>query len=154
MPSLPKISVAQNVVYGDDETVADFVLSLLPHLWGSRWERFTALGVLHRGNLHGGVVYHDYNPAAGDIRLTLAFRDGRWCSRAIGMRLLVYPFRQLGCRRLTLMIGADNLRARAFAEHLGCKVEGVMRQAQDGTQDRIVYGVFGREIIFPGGPYG
>lgn len=129
-----------SVLYGADDHVADLVLSLLPKITG-RWTRFVALGVVRRGELRGGVIFHDYNPVAADIRISAAFTGSAWCLPRTLRTIFDYPVRQLGCRRATMMIAADNDPALTFAERLGFRLEGRMRQGADRDTDRLIYGV-------------
>lgn len=141
------------VLYGDDERIADLVLSLLPHLTG-KWTHYAALGVLRQGELYGGVVFHDYTPRAADIRITAAFKGRHWATRGMIRSMLGYVVGQLECRRLTMMIAADNIHAVAFAQRAGFVLEGCLRRGHDGTIDRLIYGAFVEELCLPGGPHG
>jgi len=55
-----------------------------------------------------------------------------------------YPFVQLGCRRVTGYVPAQNLEAQRFDEHLGFRREGLMRHAME-DDDVIVYGLLREE---------
>jgi RimJ/RimL family protein N-acetyltransferase len=55
--------------------------------------------------------------------------------------LFDYPFNQLGCRRMTAMVGRRNKRSRKICEGLGFKLEGVHLKGLDGEQDVFSYGL-------------
>ena len=130
-----------SVLYNDKAKVAQIVASLLPKgpVWS--WENFSALGVVRRGNLIGGVIYSNYRPHANDIEITAAFSSPDWCLPDTIKQILAFPIQQLGCTRCTARTARRNKPARQFNERLGFKVEGVQRKAYDGKQDIIIYGL-------------
>lgn len=101
-------------------------------------EDAVAIGVEDDGELVGGVVYTHY--CGTDIRMHTA-GVGRWLSRQGLFRFYAYPFIQLGCRRVTGLVRADNPTAQRFNEKLGYVKEGVLRDADDDGCDLIVYGM-------------
>lgn len=130
-----------NVLYNDSQKVADFILSQFPGIDVAHWESFTALGVVQKEALVGGVVFHHYHPRAKDIEISAAFANARWCLPNTVKQLFSYPLNQLGCTRISARTGRRNSRARAFLERLDFRVEGVARRAYDGKQDVIHYGL-------------
>jgi RimJ/RimL family protein N-acetyltransferase len=52
-----------------------------------------------------------------------------------------YPFKQLGCKRVTGVIDKKNKKSRQFAEHLGAVLEGTMKDASPRGGDVCVYGL-------------
>lgn len=130
-----------SVLYGDDQKVADFVVNHFPMVGGHRWDKYTALGVVHGDRLIGGVVFHNYHKIAADIEISAAFTTAKWCLPNTVKQLFAYPLNQLKCRRISARTGRRNKRARSFLERLGFRVEGVARHAYDGKQDIIHYGL-------------
>lgn len=140
-----------NVIYNDDERVAEFIIPMLPKgpVW--HWDNFRALGVVRRSadpevlELIGGVIFHNYRPHARDIEITAAFNSPRWCLPDTIKQILAFPIEQLGCTRCTARTARNNKHARLFNERLGFKVEGVQRRAFDGKPsprgDTIMYGL-------------
>jgi hypothetical protein len=113
--------------------VAAMVAARIPNV---SFGEYTALGVVRRGKLVGGVVYHNY--VKHDIQVSIAI-DG---SLFMPWRALFsYPFNQLGCRRITAMIGRKNKKSRKICEALGFKLEGVHLKGLDGQQDVMSYGL-------------
>lgn len=137
-----------SVLYNADEKVATCVLAMLPHLTG-RWApgMFRALGVFRRGQLIGGVVFHDYNEARRDISITAAFTSPAWCLPDTMRQIMAYPLDKLKCTRCTARTTRGNKAARAFNERLGFKVEGVSRSGPKASKkDIIMYGVLLEEL--------
>lgn len=79
-----------------------------------------AIGVADGNNeLIGGFVYHDYDPQAGVIEVSMASIDKRWWSRAILYGLLSYPFYQLECQMVGSRISASDLPLRRMLKAYG-----------------------------------
>ena len=136
-------AVVNDVLYGADRQVADFVAGLVGLKAG--WEQYVALGVVKGDDLVGGVVFHGYRPAAKDVEITAGFTTPRWCSPATFTQIMRYPINQLGCERCTARTAAANAPARRFLERLGFQLEGRLRQGYDGVDDMLVYGVLKAE---------
>lgn len=96
---------------------------------------------------------------AGGVRAVVLFTDlrrwscemavasdasGHWLSRDLLRAVFRYPFLQLGLRRVTARIEADNAAALRLDEHLGFKREGVQRQ-QFGDTDCVLMGMLREE---------
>jgi RimJ/RimL family protein N-acetyltransferase len=131
------------VLFGADDMVAAFVKARIPHMQDSDFGQFTALGVVRDGVLLGGVVYNNYNHH--DIHANYAFDSPKWCTRPVLRTLFAYPFGQLGCVRMTALIGRKNRHARKMILRLGFRLEGVHRKAADGREDCVSYGLLARE---------
>lgn len=127
-----------SVLFGADSIVADFVAARIPHVNGSFGDH-VALGVVRNGKLIGGVVYHNYRRC--DICVSIAFDSPAWAFPATLRLLFAYPFRQLGCARITCLIARRNKASRRLCEGLGFRLEGVMRKGADGHQDACLYGL-------------
>lgn len=108
---------------------------------------FAALGVVRRGKIAAGVVFHNYRPGI-DLEVSLAADDPSWAHPAILRRLFAYPFHQLGVVRLTCIIARKNKRCRRFSEGLGWKLEGTHRKAYDGKDDAMSYGMLPSDCRF------
>jgi RimJ/RimL family protein N-acetyltransferase len=66
--------------------------------------------------------------------------SGRWLTRDFMVRCFAYPFIQLGLRRVTGLVPADNEAALRFDLHLGFKEEGRCRDAAENG-DLIILGM-------------
>ena len=98
-----------------------------------------AIGVVRDGELIAGVVYNELR--GFDLQMHIAASSPRWASRRTIDSLLSYPFKQLGCVRVTAVVPRSNHRARALLQKLGFRLEGTHRQAWDGRQTALSYGM-------------
>lgn len=105
----------------------------------------SAIGVVIGNRLVAVCVYHTFRKMVPDIEMTIIADTPRWATRGAIQFLLAYPFNQLGCRRVTALIGRKNKRSRRLVEGLGWKLEGTCRRAWDGKQDCMVYGMLREE---------
>jgi hypothetical protein len=106
------------------------------------------------GYLHAGIVYGMYT--GNDIVLSIALLNKRSITRRFIEEGFKYPFLQLQCTRVTVMVARDNKASHAFVKRLGWKREGVLREWYQDGQDAIVYGMLRRECrwIHPRKRYG
>lgn len=132
-----------SILLGADELVGEMVKSRIPHMRGESWGPYTALGVVRRGVLLGGVVYHEKRDI--DIHVSMAFDRPGWALPYTMRALFDYPFNQLGCVRITAMTARKNRKARESLIRAGFKLEGVHRRAVDGVEDFISYGMLKEE---------
>ena len=72
------------------------------------------------------AVYSSYNGI--NCEVTIAATGKNWLKRPILSVLLAYPFVQLECRRITLLISDSNQKTRQAAEHVGFVHEGYLRE--------------------------
>lgn len=97
-----------------------------------------AIGVVHRDDLVAAAVYNNYRRP--DIQVTFVTTSPRWASPGAVKSILRYPFRQLGCKRISAITLATNTPARAFLLRLGFRQEGYHPDAlPDG--DAVSYGL-------------
>lgn len=102
----------------------------------------TAIGVVHRNELVAVAVFNEYRHP--NIEITFVTSSPRWASPQSVRAIFAYPFKQLGCRRITAITEATNQPARAFLCRLGFKQEGVHPDAlPNGTA--ITYGLLARD---------
>ena len=96
---------------------------------GIGWER--------SGRIVAGVAYAEWN---GPNVVCHIASDGskRWLTREYLWTIFDFPFRQLGCRRITVCVGEGNSASRLFVEHLGFELEAAL-QAAHPTGDLMVY---------------
>ncbi len=80
------------------------------------------IGVTHKGNIVAVAIYNNYRHP--NIEITFAISSPHWASRGAVRSILSYPFHQLGCKRITAITEASNMKARRFLEHLGFALEG------------------------------
>ena len=97
-----------------------------------------SIGVSHKGALVAAAIYNEYRHP--NIHVTFVTTSPRWASPGAVKTILSYPFKQLGCKRISAITNATNQPARAFLCRLGFKQEGVHPDLlPDG--DAVSYGL-------------
>lgn len=120
-----------SVLYGADDMVGDWV--------GRQIEGYistpgaTALGVVKGGRLVAGVVYERFN--GFHCEASIAARAGTsWADRATLFALFDYPFGQLGCEAVTVLVPGSNLSSLNLATKLGFEPQAIVNfAAPDGS---------------------
>lgn len=126
----------------DRERVGAWAAARIPYVdtWGA-W--YQAIGLERDGEIVAACVYTDQ--IGTGITMNVAIDcGGKWMTREALRAVFRYPFRQLGCRRVTALIAAHNAASRRITEKLGFRQEGVLRAAVPGD-DLIVYGMLREE---------
>lgn len=102
-----------------------------------------SIGMLENGKIVGGVVYTMYTGTG--IMMNVAGGYKGWINREFLRVAFNYPFKQLGCTRVSGLIRVDNHVALDFDTRLGFKREGVIRKGDyDGT-DLVLMGMLREE---------
>jgi RimJ/RimL family protein N-acetyltransferase len=112
------------LLYGCDDIVSAWVANMIPHV--TEFDKSAAIGVVRNGNIIAGMVYHDYQPEAKTMQLSMAASSPRWAVPAVIKGLLAYPFRQIGVFKVWTATPQDNIRALRVNEHVGFKREAVL----------------------------
>jgi RimJ/RimL family protein N-acetyltransferase len=125
-------------VYGHDQTVAEFVASLIPHCHRGFGTACKAIGVIDgNGVLIAGFVYHNWDPDSEVIEMSGAALPGRyWLTRETLARMYQYPFHQCGCQMVVMRVLADNdrlLRILAAYNYTFYKVHRMWGRDTDGV---------------------
>ena len=108
----------------------------VPHVAGT----CQAIGFARRQNLIAGVLYYQYNGV--NVWMAVAAEPkSRWLNKQGLYAIFYYPFRQLGCRRITALVNEDNHASRRFVESLGLERETALIGACPAG-DQIVYRMF------------
>lgn len=102
-----------------------------------------SIALLENGRIIGGVVYTMYT--GNGIMMNVAGGYKGWINRAFLRAAFAYPFKQLGCTRVSGLVRADNYAAQQFDERLGFKREGLVRRGDDDGTDLIMYGMLREE---------
>lgn len=130
---------SMELIFGQDEAVAAWASARL----GTAIVRpYVAIGVGDGSQLRAAMVFNDYTGA--NIEITVASDPSGW-TRAAVREAFAYPFRQAGCRRLTLRTRADNAAVLGIAARLGFRREGVLRDFYDDGCDAVVFGLLRSE---------
>jgi RimJ/RimL family protein N-acetyltransferase len=131
------------LLYGADEAVGAWVKARLPNM-PRLPVPFVAIGVVDGAQLVAGVLFHNYIPEFGSIEVSIAADTPRWLSRNRVSLILGYPFRQLGCGRVSAAIMASNSRSIRLCMGLGFKREGLVRRGF-GRDDAVILGLLREE---------
>lgn len=101
------------------------------------------IGWLSGGEIVAGVVFNDFNGpnVCGHIA---AVPGCRWLTRKFLAVMFDYPFRQLGVRRITAMVGEGNADSRRWLEHVGFSCEARLAGAHP-TGDLLIYRILREE---------
>lgn len=125
------------ILYRSDEAVSDWVLKRIPKVkaWMGWYMPF---GVEIDGVLLAGVVFDEYTGT--DVNMHVAVDSMRAVTRSTLKAAFTFAFETLKCQRVTGLVPAKNVKARAFDEHLGFKLEGV-KQCAFEDDDELIYGM-------------
>lgn len=82
-----------------------------------------------------------------NCEFTLAASTFSWLRRPILKIMAAYPFQQLGCRRMTLLVKAQNARVQNLARRLHFVREGCLREFFPDGDDCHVYGLSRKEYF-------
>lgn len=127
------------LVRDDSENVADWVAAQVPHVGRVGFGNCKAIGVVSNdGAPLCGVVFHDYQPLAKTMQISLAAVSARWATRNILGDILHYPFEELGLFKVWSVTPADNERAQRFALGIGFRKEATLRH-QFGPKNHAVF---------------
>lgn len=129
--------IVGSILIGANEVVGELVRSHIPYMSNQSWGEHVALGVIRRGELLGGVVYHGYR--GFDIQMSCAFDRVGWALPGTVRALMSYPFNDLGVVRVTSIVGRRNKRSKKLVTDLGFRFIGVARKGLDGVEDAFLY---------------
>ncbi len=112
-----------------------------------RCDRQAGIGLEREGELVAAVIYEGIN--AFNLWMHVAAVEGkRWMTREYLRAAFAYPFLVCGVRRISGYVEASNIRARAFDEHLGFRVESVIEGAAKDGGDVLIYRMLRRECRY------
>lgn len=101
----------------------------------------TAVFIEGASGVAAGVVFHDFQPRNKSVQISAAAVRNRWLSYGVLCAVFQYVFGVLKCMRAEARTSAGNKKARALAEHLGFRKEGVLRLAWLGEEDALIFGM-------------
>lgn len=108
---------------------------------------YQALMVVNsNGEFCAGVVVSEYRTI--DCQMSVAAETPAVWRPHVLRAVFNYVFNQLGCVRCTATTRKTNMKARAFLEGLGFKLEGNLRKGFDGVKDSLIYGLLAEECRF------
>lgn len=131
------------IVTQPKEAIASFVAEAagcLPH-----WGPFSALAKVDDNGVVVGVVYNQFigdGLRYQDCCMHVGARpNAKWARPDFLYHAFAYPFLEMGCERVTGLVGKKNKRARQFFEKLGFEYEACLKRQRVGD-DTIVYRMF------------
>ncbi|MBL4680858.1 MAG: GNAT family N-acetyltransferase [Pseudomonadales bacterium] len=128
------------LLYGEDGLVEEWVRNQLD--MNSGFGECTAIGAVYKDRLIAGVVYYCYRHP--NIEMAIAAISPRWATKTTLRAFFEYPFDQLGCNRVTVLVDSDKAQVRRFDERLGFIREGTLREANPNG-DAEIYGMLKNE---------
>lgn len=137
------MKVQDRVVYGMDQAVLAWMAQRIPAF--SYRQDTRALGVVDaKGTPVAGVSYDDYNGVHVQAAIAADPRSA-WCSRRVLYHIFAYPFVQLDCHAISLIVAASNLLSLNLATKLGFRGEAIIKCAAYDRSDVIVLKMFREE---------
>lgn len=106
----------------------------------------TTIAALKNNQVNAVCVYSSYNGV--NCEISVAALSKWWLRKDIVNLWMDYPFNQLGCKRMTLLIKQDNQHVIELAKKLGFKQEGMLRQMYHDDSDCIVFGLLKSERMY------
>jgi len=103
-----------------------------------------AIGHRRDGEIVGVAVFDTFSDT--DCLLHVV-SDGtrRWLTRQFILRTLLFPFGQLGFRRITSLVSVLNDDSIRFCNNFGWKLEGMMRHAGPRGEHMFLFGMLREE---------
>lgn len=123
------------LVYGADQEIIQWVSGLVPGFQIN--PQSTAIGVIKRGELVAGLVYERCNGVNVEMSIGAKQRSG-WADKAVLRGIFGYPFFQLGCRTITIVVAASNSASLSLVTRLGFEGEAIVRFAAHDGGDLVV----------------
>jgi RimJ/RimL family protein N-acetyltransferase len=103
-----------------------------------------AIGHSRNGAIVGVAVFDTFSDT--DCLLHVV-SDGsrRWLTRQFILKTLLFPFGQLGLRRITSLVSVLNEDSVRFCNDFGWKLEGVLRKAGPRGENMFLFGLLRTE---------
>jgi RimJ/RimL family protein N-acetyltransferase len=129
------------LIFGRDEAVAAWVARQIPHVGAPGFGACRAIAVASGDRPLAGVVFHDYQPQARCVQISVAAISPLWAQPDTIRGLLSVPFEQYGCYKIWTAIPADNERALRFNRGIGMKSEGTLRHQFGPRRHAVIFGM-------------
>lgn len=111
----------------DAAALADWAAARIPHVGEMGFGEHRAAAIMRRDDLAAVVLFHDWNPLAGTISLSMAAATPMWASRPVLTALFRYAFVTAKANKLWTSTAHRNARAVKFNEGIGMKREATLR---------------------------
>lgn len=100
---------------------------------------YEAFGVTNAaGELIGGVVYTSYRAGNRTVEMWCA-GEGQWLTPRKLKAFFKYPFDELGCNRVSLIVGRENVESQRFVEKIGFIKEGACKDLLGPGKTALIY---------------
>lgn len=120
----------KEIITGQDEYVGHWVSRETGGTWTPG--RGKTIGLVREGELVAGTIYEDFNGA--NVVMHCAGKGKHWLNREFLWFAFYYPFKQLNCKRVTVIISSTNGNSLRFCQHLGFRTEAILQDAHpDGN---------------------
>lgn len=132
------------IITGHDEFLTAWVSDRI-NLCSNDFGECATMGFVNgKHELIAAVVFSEYRPDTKDIRVSIAADTPRWATKNNIRAIFEYPFKQLGCERLTVIVAKKNKRSRKLVQGVGFVEEGNLRKGFL-VDDAIIYGMLKAE---------
>ena len=119
-----------NVLFGFDKEISLWVAERIPDFQPS--QTAVSLGIVKDGDIVAGIVFENWNGV--NIEASIAADDKAWANRETLFSVFHYPFNQLGCEAVTVLVASTNLKSLNLATKLGFEPEAMIKYAaRDGS---------------------
>ncbi len=108
---------------------------------------FMALAFMRGNKLCGALLFHD-GYASKDVWWTIYTIDKRWCQRSVLRQIFKVAFDDLKCRRVGVLVQADNEKSLKLVKRMGFVEEGRLRQLGENGQDCFVFSMLRNECLY------
>lgn len=130
-----------SLILDDDERVGRWLLDRIDYVEG--WQPgHKCIGYEKDGQVMAAAVFENYT--GHDIDVSIGVEKG---NRKFLRAVFAYPFKQLGCRRLSCEVRTKDKATQRFVQNAGFVVEGRKRDATPSS-DLILYGMVRSECRF------
>lgn|SRR5262245_11211930 len=142
-------------VYGHKD-VPGAVAQMIPRVRERGFGKCVSIGVIDEaGNLIGGAVYHNHDPDSGIIEMSCAAIAPRWLNLETLARLAYYPFGQLHCQQVMMLLDPDDERSQRILAACGfvlITIPRMLGRDRDGvlallTDDAWIEGKFHQRLL-------
>ena len=133
------VTLRGRVLFGADKLVAQWVQARIPYLQPS--PDMQALGVIEGETLVAGVIYERFNGVHLECSIAADLGSG-WASRQTLKHLFGYPYVQLGCEAITVLVPATNLASLNLATKLGFEMEAMVKYAAPDGSPLVILKMF------------
>jgi hypothetical protein len=138
-------SVVSYLVYGNDKYVKNWVMGKIDYL--HRLDNFVTTAIHVKTRMIAGIIYHDYQPEYDVIQMSMAAVSPMWAKKKIINRLLEYPFRQLKCYKVMIIIRSDNDKAIKTMKNIGFIQEAVLAHSYGKEMHAVILRMFKPDYI-------